>query len=104
MSPKRCPTFNVSRNGKPIVEVRLKSHINTGIVFGQFQGIVHPWYEIAACNAANYRYFHDWQELSGEQKAVLVSHHLTDILVENHKQDAANEEMERASRKAKRKK
>lgn len=98
------PTFNIRRNGVPITKASIKSTIHTGISFGDFPGIIHPYYEIAACEKANYRFYHDWQELTPKQKSVLVAKHITDILLENHKEDAVNREMERAKVRAKSKK
>lgn len=73
--------------------------MDTGITFGEFPGIINPYHEIAACNAANYRYFHDWQELTSDEQAILVTHYLSGIMIENHKQDALNVAMKKQSRK-----
>ncbi len=53
-----------------------------------------------ACHKANYQYYGNWRELRPEERAVLVAHYYAGILIENHKQDALNQEMERASKKA----
>ena len=60
--------------------------------------MVNPFYEIAACNAANYRFYHDWQELSSEQKEILVGHYFAGTLLENHKADAQNRASERPNK------
>jgi hypothetical protein len=96
------PTFGLSRNGVPLTEAKLKESINTGITFGSTPGIINPFHEIEACNKANYRYFHDWQELDHSQKAILVAHYYAGILKENHQQDALNQEMDRKAKRGNR--
>lgn len=88
---KRLTAFQITRNGNPITQVNLKHSINTGIDFGNWAGCIPLFQEIAACNAANYTYFHSWQELSTEQRAFIVAQHLLEVIVNNHQQDAEME-------------
>lgn len=51
-------------------------------------GCIPVYQEVAACHAANYRYFHDWKELSAEQQAFLIAHYISQHLLETNQQDA----------------
>ena len=54
-----------------------------------------------ACDEANYSYYHNWQELTGTQKAEIVARYYLKNLIEAHKQDTLTDEIERKSKKAK---
>lgn len=83
------------------MEVAISHKFESGIDVGSIPGIIPEFYEITACNQANYRYFHDWQELLPEQKAKIVSHYLLNVTIDSHKSDAEQTEMERRMRKGK---
>lgn len=89
----------MKRFGEPIHQLELKHKLSTGITIEGLPGIVPEFYEISACNAANYQFFHNWQELDQEQKAKLVAHYYGDIMVNAHKDDAMNDKMKKDSRK-----
>lgn len=87
------------RNGQPIQEIQLKYKLETGIEFKDFPGIVPRFYEVEACNAANYEYYGNWQELDRKQKAFLVGHYYTKMLVNGHKDDVVNAKIEKDQKK-----
>lgn len=89
------PTFGVTRNGIPILEVRLTHGIDTGLEFENLPGAISLYDELSACRYNNYRYWHDWQELNGLQKARLVAFYYLNILVENNRKDAEAIELKR---------
>lgn len=62
--------------------------IKTGIEFESLPGCIPVFYEVAACNAANYRYYGDWQELTPRQQSTLIGHYLSTIWVANNQNDA----------------
>jgi len=64
-------------------------------------GCVPLFLEVQACHVANYRYFHDWQELEEEQKAFLIGHFVTGRWVSNHQADAEYRAQEAAAKKKK---
>ena len=72
--------------------------MSVGLEFESFPGLIPKFDEMAACRFNNYRYYHDWQELSGSQKAELVAFYYLNVLVENHKRDAEAEEIRRRVR------
>jgi len=51
-------------------------------------GCVSEFEEMAACHAGNYTYYGSWLELTEEQKAKEIAHHMLGILINNHQQDA----------------
>jgi len=72
----------------PLSEAHLISTVRTGIEFVHLPGCIPVFYEVSACNAANYRYFSDWQELSPDQQATIIAWYLSTIWLENNKNDA----------------
>jgi len=54
-----------------------------------------------ACNAANYKYFGDWQELTAEQQSFLIAHFYAGRLLESHQGDASYRYQKAESDKAK---
>ena len=83
-------TFPTTRHGIPIGEFRLTDVVPTGIDFKSVPGMIPMYYEVVACNAANYRYFHDWQELTPYQQSILIAHYFNGKLVKSNEQDAEN--------------
>lgn len=70
--------------------------------FESIPGSIPLFYEINACQAAGYRYFHDWQELTPEQQSILIAHYFSVKLVDNNNQDAENRKLKaQTSRKGK---
>lgn len=53
-------------------------------------GCIPVFLEVKACNAANYQYFGNWQELEPEEQAFLIAHYISVQLVENNVKDAEN--------------
>lgn len=88
------------RNGLRIREIRLKT-VDTGISFNDLPGIVPLYHEIEACNAANYRFYDDWQDLSGKQRATLIAHYYVKNMIEQNVSDAQQKAAERAARRRK---
>lgn len=62
-------------------------------------GCIPVFLEVKACNAANYHYFGDWQELEPEQQAFLIAHYISVQLVDNNIKDAENKAIKRQMRK-----
>jgi len=60
--------------------------------------------EMQACHAAEYRYFHDWQELTPKQQSILIAHYISVLLVKNNTQDAEARRQKLEALKAKAKK
>lgn len=87
------------RNNEPIQNVNLKYRLATGIEVKDFPGIVPKLYEINACHAANYRYYSDWQQLESHEKATLIAHYYTNILLDSHKSEAMNDKMKKDQKK-----
>lgn len=87
------------RNGQPIQDIRLKYKLETGIEFRDFPGIVPRFYEKEACDAANYRFYHDWQELDREQKAFIVAHYYMKTLIGGHKDEVVNDKIKKDAKK-----
>lgn len=81
-------TFQVYRHGRLLDDYPLSSTLETGLDFTHLPGCLPVYYEVAACNAANYRYFDDWQQLKPEQQAFLIAYYLRHKQVENHTKDA----------------
>lgn len=65
--------------------------------------MISQFHEMMACKAANYRYFHDWQELTPQQKELLSAHYLAGILLDSHKDDAVNRAMEKQRKRSSKK-
>lgn len=63
-------------------------------------GLIPEFRVICAAKAAGYRYYHDWQELAWEHKALLVAHYLADIMILNHSEDAKAKAIKRQQRKS----
>lgn len=95
----QLPDFRISRNDEPIQEVTLKYKLSTGIEVKDFPGIVPKFYERQACQAANYRYYHDWQDLTVEQKAEVLAHYFLENLMESHKSEVINDRIKKDQRK-----
>ena len=57
------------------------------------------FYVKEACIESNYRYFHDWQELTYAQQAEIVAHYLQKRSVEANTSDAEQSFMEREQKK-----
>lgn len=83
----------------PIAEVGLKNSLSTGIEFEHLPGCIPIFLEVQACQAANYRYFHDWQELNKDQQAFLIGHFISARWVENNKEDAQYRAQESAAKR-----
>ena len=98
MSHLRLRGFGVTRFGKPITEISVHKPLYTGIDFQKIPGCIPVFVEVAACNASNYRYFGDWQELTGKEKGWLIAHYMLSVMVENHTKDAEAQAIARASR------
>jgi len=62
-------------------------------------GLVPLYDEMAACRFAGYRFWHEWQDLSPQERARLVAYYYLDALVEGHKEDAAIEYSRRQSKR-----
>lgn len=80
--------FGVTRNGQPLRELSLTETIYTGIHFDHVAGCIPVFYEVDACNQANYQYFGNWQLLTPEQQSFLIGHYFTKISIANHQKDA----------------
>lgn len=93
------PGFGIKRHGEPIYQIQIKNKFSTGIEVDGLPGVVPEFYEIRACNAANYRYYHDWQELDQEQKSVLIGHYYGTVLIDAHKDDAVSQKMKHDQKK-----
>jgi hypothetical protein len=65
---------------------------------GSIPGNIPLQTEIDVCNQANYRYFHEWQDLATEQKALLTAQYYNRNLIESHKQDQQAQEMKKNQR------
>lgn len=89
----------MTRHGQPIQTVKLKYKLNTEIEFHDFPGIIPKFYEIDACNEANYSYYGNWQELEPEQKAFLVAHYYMKSLVAGHKEETVNDKIKKDQKK-----
>jgi len=75
--------------------------VYTGIEFESIPGAIPVFHEVAACHAAGYRYFGDWQELSADEQAFLLAHFLTSQLLNNNQQDAQMRDVNRKTSAAK---
>lgn len=64
-------------------------------------GCIPVFYEVEACKAANYRYYHDWQELTAQQQAFLIAHYVAKKNVDNHQQDAQDTYMKQQQKRRK---
>ena len=91
--------FPITRYGIPLADFKISDVTPTGMDFESIPGSVPMYHEILACNAANYRYFHDWQELTPEQQSILLAHYFSVILVGNNSQDAENRRMKAESKR-----
>jgi hypothetical protein len=90
----------VKRHNQPIHLLKPSRSIDSGITFeGSIPGIVSPFQEVEACNASNYQYFGDWQDLNNEQKSFLTAHFFLTTIVENHREEAKARAAERESKK-----
>jgi hypothetical protein len=69
--------------------------------FESIPGSIPLFYEIDACNTANYQYFGSWQELTPEQQSILIAHYFSVKLVNNNTQDAENRKLKAQSKKGK---
>lgn len=87
----------MTRNGLPIQEISLKSKLDTGIEIEDVPGMVPRFYEMSACNDANYRFYGDWQELSKEQREDIVAHFILRHIIDGHKDEVVSQEFERKS-------
>lgn len=88
------------RNGTPLREIKLKT-IDTGISFEDVPGIIPLYHEIDACKAANYQYYGNWQELSGQERATLIAHYYVKSMIEQNVSDAQQKAAERQARRRK---
>lgn len=75
--------------------MEIKTKVEVGLGFHDLPGLIPRFVEIEACNAANYRFFHDWPELTSDQKAELVAHHFASGMIEGHKNDAITKQMKK---------
>src|SRR5690606_40484013 len=69
-----------------------KNAIRSTISINSLPGLIPLTTEVDACHAANYRYFHEWQELAPEQQAFLIGHYLSSTMKENIQKDERSEE------------
>lgn len=83
----------MTRHGRPIQNIQLKYKLDTGIEIKEVPGIVPSFYEIKACNAANYEYYGSWQELEDWQKAKLIGHYFLDNLINGAKDDTVQDKI-----------
>lgn len=83
----------MSRNGIPIDKATLSKTIRTGVEIANLPGQIPVFYEFAACKEYNYRYYHDWQELTPEQQSTIIAHYVLSKLIQSHTQDAELREM-----------
>ena len=89
----------MTRNDRPIAEVKLRYSIQSGIEIPSRLGIIPLLYEMQACDAANYRFFHDWKELSRQERAIIVAKHVISQLIDSHREDAVARDIDRKSKK-----
>lgn len=75
-----------------------------GLRIGGLPGNIPLQHEIDACHQANYRYWHDWQELDEKQKGLILAHYFNKQMIQAHRDDTAMTEMERARRRGSKKK
>lgn len=95
----RSKNFRTTRNGTNILKAPLRSGVKTGInVEPIIPGMIPLYYEMLAAKEANYRYYHDWQELSSEQKASIVAFYFIEMSITNHQEDARAREIEKGRR------
>ena len=83
----------------PIANHPLMATINTGIELDHLPGCIPVYYEVEACNAANYKYYDDWQELKVSQRHFLIAHYYMTKTIAAHQSDAEYREMKRKQRK-----
>lgn len=79
----------------------MRHRLDIGLGYGGIPGLLPENTVIAACNKANYRYYHDWQELTREQQGVIVAEYYMEQAIEGHKNAAINELIEKNKRKSK---
>lgn len=65
-------------------------------------GCIPIFHEVAACKAAHYQYFGDWQTLTPEQQAFLIAHYIMEKQVNTHSQDAEAREQDKRTKNSSR--
>lgn len=100
MSRKPSIAFGITQNDIPILDVPLRYELKTGIhVESKIPKLIPKYQVINAAQAAGYRYFTEWQELSWEERSVLVAHYLAVIMVRSHTEDVQLKEMKKKQKK-----
>lgn len=80
--------------------IQLKHRLETGIEIEEgIPGLISPYYEICACNAAGYAFFTSWRELDWRERATLVAHYLIGRLIANHASDAEIDQIKKQQAK-----
>ena len=80
----------------PIQSHSLLNQYESGIRFeGRLPGQIAYYDQVNACINAGYKFFHDWQELTSEQRAFLIAFYLVQKYVSVHGQDAEARAMKR---------
>lgn len=100
MSRKPSTAFGITQYDDPILDVPLKYELKTGIhVASKIPQLIPEYQVINAAQAAGYRYYHEWQDLSWEERSVLVAHYLAVIMVRSHTEDAQLKEINKKQKK-----
>lgn len=86
----------------PIQDYYLK-RLRTGITIDHLPGCIPVYYEVEACQKANYTYWDTWQALSVEQQTWVIAKYLLDNYVQSNQADAQNKEIDKERRKARKK-
>lgn len=73
--------------------------MQSGIEIPGYLGVIPLLYEMQACDQANYRFFHDWQELSRQERAVIIAKTVLLKLIDSHRDDAVARDIDRKSKK-----
>ena len=89
----------MTRQGKPIQNLRIKHSVKTGILIGtQFAGTISAYEEREAARFGFYNWT-EWRLLSNDDKAMAVAHYRVNGLIALHQQDAVSDEIERRKRR-----
>lgn len=89
----------MTRQGKPIQNLRIKHSVTTGILIGtQFAGTIPAYEEREAARFGLFNWT-EWRLLNTDDKAMAVAHYRVHSMITLHQQDAVNDEMERRNKK-----
>lgn len=99
----RSPNLKVTKDGLPIQLVALHNKKDMGLKIGGLPGNIPLQNEMEACNQANYRFFHDWPELTEHQKALILGQYFNKQMIQAHRDDTAMTEIERSRKRGKKK-